>query len=235
MGRGAGHLLHLWSAATRRTLYPDIDQQITARLSASEAWRYQREHFREALQQRLRAAQLGGHDIGALIDQITAAPMDGARSISSVLHGRLQQLQLPDQGHEVTWSQRTPATAPEVAHELATGLDDRIRELGERMIAQPQPWLLRHLGMLATDAFPALREEYARRAGLAAGYRDAAGITDPGQAVSPEPHRDNPELDVMRLSTMKALEITEDSYRTMTRDELEARPQPEQSSPTMAG
>ncbi len=220
---GTGHLLHLWSAATWQALYPDIDQQITARLTDSEAWRYQREHSRQALQQLLRAAQLGGHDIGALIDQITAAPMDGARSISSVLHGRLQQLQLPNLGHDVPWSQRTPAAAPEVAHELAAGLDGRIRELGERMIAQPQPWLLRHLGMLAPDASPALREEYARRAGIAAGYRDAAGITDPGQAVSPEPHRNNPELDVMRLSTMKALELTEDSYRTMTRGELEAR------------
>ncbi len=220
---GTGHLLHLWFAATRQTLYPDIDQQITARLTESEAWRYQREHSRQAPQQLLRAAQLGGHDIGALINQITATPMDGARSISSVLHGRMQQLQLQDQGHEVTWSQRTPATAPEVAHELAAGLDDRIRELGERMIAQPQPWLLKHLGMLATDASPALREEYVRRAGIAAGYRDAAGITDPQQAVSLEPHRDNPELDIMRLSTMKALEITEDSYRTMTRGELEAR------------
>jgi len=149
--------------------------------------------------------------------------MDGARSISGVLHGRLQQLQLPGQGQEVTWSQRTPAAAPEVAHELAAGLDGRIRELGERMIAQPQPWLLRHLGMLAPDASPALRKEYARRAGIAASYRGAAGITDPEQAVSPEPHRDNPELDVMRLSTMKALEITEDSYQAMTRGELEAR------------
>ena len=159
----------------------------------------------------------------AIIDQITATPMDGARSIVSVLHGRLQQLELPDQGHEMTWSQRTPPTAAEVAHELAAGLDGRIQELGERMIAQPQPWLLKHLGMLAPDASPALREEYARRAGIAAGYRDAAGITDPGQAISPEPHRDNPELDVMRLNTMKALEITEDIYRTMTQGELEAR------------
>ena len=134
---GTGHLLHLWSAATRQTLYPDIDEQITARLTESEASRYQREHTRQALQQQLRAAQLAGHDITAIIGQITATPMDGARSIASVLHGRLQRLELPDQGHEVTWSQRTPATAPEVAHELASGLDDRIRELGERMIAQP--------------------------------------------------------------------------------------------------
>ena len=73
---GTGHLLTLWSAAVRQTLYPDIDEQIKARLTESEAWRYDREHSRQALHQRLRAAQLAGHDIGALIDQITAAPMD---------------------------------------------------------------------------------------------------------------------------------------------------------------
>ena len=65
---------------------------IKARLTESQAWRYEREHSRPVLQQRLRAAQLAGHDIGAVIGQITAAPLDGARSISSVLHGRLQQL-----------------------------------------------------------------------------------------------------------------------------------------------
>ena len=48
----------------------------------------------------LRDAQLAGHDIGEIIDRITAAPMDGARSISSVLHDRLQRLHLPEQGHE---------------------------------------------------------------------------------------------------------------------------------------
>ena len=84
-----GHLLTLWSAAIRQSLYPQIDEQIKARLTESEAWRYDREHSRPVLQQRIRAAQLAGHDIGAVIDQITAAPMDGARSISSVLHGRL--------------------------------------------------------------------------------------------------------------------------------------------------
>ena len=220
---GTGHLLTLWSAANRPALYPGIDQQITARLTPSQAWRYQREHSRQALQQRLRAAQLAGYDIGALIDQITAAPLDGARSISSVLHGRLQRLELPGPGHDATWSQRTPHEAPEVAHQLAAGLDDRIRELGERMIERPQPWLLTHLSVLAPDASPALREDYARRAGIAAGYREAAGITDPGQAVSPQPHRANPELDAMRSSTMKALAIPEDPYAAMTRGELEAR------------
>ena len=223
---GTGHLLHLWSVATRQALYPDIDQRIKARLTESEAWRYDREHSRQALQQRLRAAQLAGHDITALIDQITAAPMDRARSISSVLHFRLQQLALPQlAAHDVTWAQRTPASAPAVARELAAGLDNRVRALGERMAASPQPWLARQLGVIAPDASPALREEYTRRAGLAAAYREAAGITDPDQAVSLEPHRGNPELENMRKAVFTALEIRDEAeiLRGLHRGELEAQ------------
>ena len=189
---GTGHLLTLWSAAVRQSLYLQIDQQIKARLSESQACRYDREHSRPVLHQRLRAAQLAGHDINSIINQITAAPMDRARSISSVLHGRLQQLHLPDPGHEVTWGQRTPKDAPAVAHEIAGGLDHRARALGEQLAASPEPWLASQLGVLAPHASPLLREDYARRAGAAAAYREAAGITDPGQAIAPGPHRGNP-------------------------------------------
>jgi hypothetical protein len=223
---GTGRLLHLWSAATRQALYPDIDERIKARLTGSEAWRYEREYSRKALQQRLRAAQVAGHDIGALIEQITAAPMDRARSISSVLHYRLEQLALPQlAGHDVTWAQRTPASAPAVARELAAGLDDRIRALGDQMAASPQPWLARQLGVLAPGASPVLREEYARRAGLAAAYREAAGLTNPGQAVSLQPHRGNPELENMRQATITALEIRDeaDIICDLHRGELESR------------
>ena len=62
---GTGHLLTLWTAAIRQTLHPDIDQQINARLTETEAWRYDREPSRQALHQQLRAAQLAGHDISA--------------------------------------------------------------------------------------------------------------------------------------------------------------------------
>jgi hypothetical protein len=151
---GTGHLLTLWSAAVRQTLHPDIDQQIKARLTEHEAWRYDREPSRPALHQRLRAAQLAGHDIGAVIGQITAAPMDRARSITSVLHYRLQQLALPDLRHDATWAQRTPVTAPPLAREIAAALDDRVRALGERAAASPEPWLARQLGVLAPGASP---------------------------------------------------------------------------------
>ena len=223
---GTGHLLTLWTAAIRQTLHPGIDQQITARLTESEGRRYQREPSRPALQQRLRAAQLAGHDITALISQITAAPMDGAQSIASVLHGRLQRIPLAGlAGHDLTWAQRTTASAHQVAHELAAALDARARALGDQLTASPEPWLARHLGVLSPTASPALREEYARRAGTAAAYREAAGITDLQQAVSPAARRDSPELEAMRQATIRALEIRDeaDIIRGLTRGELEAR------------
>ena len=222
---GTGHLLHLWSAAVRQALYPDIDEQITARLTPSEAWRYQREHSRPVLQHTLRDAQLAGHDIGQIIDRITAAPMDGARSIASVLHGRLQNLQLSAQGHGVTWAQRTPQNAPALAHELAARLDDRRRELGERALGNPEPWLTRYLGPPpGPDASPVLREDYARRAGTAAAYREARGITDPDQAVSFGPHP-GPELEALREDTFRVLEIADEQaeIRAMSQGELEAQ------------
>jgi hypothetical protein len=223
---GTGHLLTLWTAAIRQSLHPAIDQQITATLTETEARRYQREPSRLPLHQQLRAAQLAGHDIGTLIDQITAAPMDGAKSIASVLHGRLQRIPLPGlAGHNLTWAQRTPAKAPAVAHELAAALDARAGALGSQLTASPEPWLARHLGVPSSQASPALRAEYVRRAAAAATYREAAGITDPQQAISPGPHRGNPELEDMRQATIRALEIRDeaDFIRGLTCGALEAR------------
>ena len=180
---GTGHLLHLWSAATRQALYPDIDEQIKARLTESEAWRYDREHSRQALQQQAAATPSSpGTTSAQLIDRITAAPMDGARSISSVLHDRLQRLQLPGAGtRRDVGAADTRRTPRPLAHELAAGLDDRRRELGELALQNPEPWLTRHLGHHSPpDASPVLREDYARRAGTAAAYREARRDHRPG-------------------------------------------------------
>jgi hypothetical protein len=112
-----------------------------------------------------------------------------------------------------------------VAHELAAGLDQRTRALGEQLAGSPEPWLASQLGVLAPRASPVLREDYARRAAAAAAYREAAGITDPGQAIAPEPHRGNPELDYLRQTAIRALEIRDETevLHRMTQGELEAR------------
>jgi hypothetical protein len=151
--------------------------------------------------------------------------MDGARSIASILHGRLRVLQLPDLGHSVTWAQRTPADAPAAAHELAAGLEIRARALGEQLAASSEPWLASRLGVLAPHASPLLREDYARRAAAAAVYREAAGITDPGQAIALGPHRGNPDLEGLRQAAIRALEIRDETeiIRRMTPGELEAQ------------
>jgi len=222
---GTGHLLTLWSAATRTSLYPDIDRQVKARLTETEGWRYEREHSRPVLQRTLRGAQLAGHDVGEIINRITADPLDRARSVSSVLHGRLQRLQMPARTDAAPWAQRTPQAAPALAHQLAAELDQRRRELGERALKNPEPWLTRHLGAPpGPEVSPALREDYAQRAGTAAAYREARGITDPRQAVSFDPHHE-PELEAMRQDAVRALEIADElaEIRAMSRGELETR------------
>ena len=221
---GSGHVLHLWSETIHRSLYPQIDREVMARLTPDQAHRYEREFARAAFQTRLREAQLAGHDIGELIARVTADSLDGARSISSVLHSRLAGLGL-DAQPEATWEQRTPDGAPELARELAAGLDDRARALGVRAAERPQPWLLDQLGALPPDASPALRADYERRAGIAASYREAAGITNPRQAVAVEPHAGNPELETFRQSAMNALEIRDEAvvFRSMTIGQLETR------------
>jgi hypothetical protein len=55
------------------------------------------------------------------------------------------------------------------------------------MTERPQPWLLKHLGVLAPGASPALREDYARRAGIA-----AATAKQPGSPTLNRPSPRNP-------------------------------------------
>jgi conjugative relaxase-like TrwC/TraI family protein len=220
---GTGHVLHLWSVAVRERLYPEIDERIKAALPADLARRYATDHAREALHARLREAQLAGHDMGELVARITADGLGGARSVAAVLHSRLEGLGLePADG--VTWAQRTPEGSSGLAHELAEGLDARARELGARHAAAPEPWLTRRLGPLPEDATATLRADYERRAGAAAAYREAAGITDPDQDVAAEPHEGNPELETARRAALRALEIRPDDERlaAMSRAQLEA-------------
>ena len=223
---GTGHLLNLWTTAVRPGLHAEIDQHVTDALTPDQAARYQQEHSRQALHAALRAASLAGHDLHAVISQITSAPLDGARSIASVLHGRLQRLHLPadSTGSQVTWTERTPDSAPAAAREIAAELDSRPAELGHRHAANPEPWLTRHLGVLRADASPMLVADYEQRAGFTASYREAAGITDPDQAVSPEPHHGNPELESMRQRAIREMEIRDEAalWAGMDRGQLEA-------------
>ena len=58
---GSGHVLHLWSETIHRSLYPQIDREVMARLTPDQAYRYEREFARAAFHTRLREAQLAGY------------------------------------------------------------------------------------------------------------------------------------------------------------------------------
>ena len=224
---GTGHVLNLWAAAMRGTLNPAIDAGLRGVLTESEYARYQKEHQRPALLEAIRERVLAGKDVRSVIREITLSPLDGARSVSAVLHGRLGKTIRPDT--PVSWTARTPQSAGEIARATAEALDQRTAALGERQLAQPEPWVMRHLGPPPRHLKPGLQAllqaDYARRAGIAAGYREAAGITDPHQVILWEGHKGNPELEAMRHDAISALQIRDEQadLAGMNRGQLEAK------------
>ena len=170
---------------------------------------------------------LAGQDIRAAIREITRAPMDGARSVAAVLHHRLGELAKPDA--PMSWAARTPEGAGEIAQATAEALDARTAALGDRLLTEPEPWVMRHLGPPPREVKPGLQAmleaDYSRRAGIAQSYREAAGITDPHQVIRWEGHKGNPELEAMRQDAIRALQIRDEQadLAGLDRGQLEAK------------
>jgi hypothetical protein len=221
-----GHLTSIWAAAMRDTVKETIDSKLKERLAASEYQRYLREPQRQPLRQVLTERELNGENLNTLIEQITAADLTGSRSISAVLHGRLGRIE-KSEGIPSTWTQRTPFNAPQLAHQAAKAIDDRITALGLRYAEKPEPWLTSQLGAFPVNGSALEQQDYLHRAGSAAAYREAASIDDPHQAVSLTRHKGDPVRERMRRDTITHLEIRDEEqlYRAMTRGELEAKEQ----------
>jgi hypothetical protein len=102
-------------------------------------------------------------------------------------------------------------------------MDARREELGRQLYEQPERWILTHLGPPPPESSsPALIADWQMRAGIAASYREAAGIDDPDVAIGPGP-QGHPELAEAYAATLLALEIpdVDAQVRAMTRGELE--------------
>ena len=83
-----GHLLTLSEAFWQLDVVPQIDQMVKERIPAAEYERYLTDPERPAFLQLLREHEIGGRRIEDVLDSITAAPLEGSRSIAAVLHGR---------------------------------------------------------------------------------------------------------------------------------------------------
>jgi hypothetical protein len=102
-------------------------------------------------------------------------------------------------------------------------MDSRERAVGERLAAEPEPWLMRYLGVPPREA-GALRDDYVARAGRAGFYRELRGITDPHAGIGERPSGD-PEAGAAWDRSAGALELPaeEMDVRTVDRGELETR------------
>jgi hypothetical protein len=180
---------------------------------------------------RPRCSQLAGHDVNEVLDRVTQKDYRGARSVAAVLHGRVAKLGLEQGGTTTAWAERTPALGGQSAsagewrralEETVAALDHRQRELGLRLLGKPEPWAVRYLGLPPKER-GRLRNDWLARAGQVASYREAAGHSDPEQAVGPYPAR-NPELAEAWKASARALEMPEEERaRSLPRGALESR------------
>jgi len=194
------------SLATLAPIWADAIRAHTARqyeatlqpLVPSEVWsQYRADPERDTLIRLLRAAELAGHDVDAVLREAVALrDFEGARSIAAVLHGRVENLVgTPEPVADGSYADRTPAiTDPDTdrfAHDLAAAMDERVSLLGNRTALDRPVWALRYLGEVPDD--PVERAEWVRRAGLAAAYREERGYAHETEAIGPAPERASPE------------------------------------------
>jgi hypothetical protein len=215
-------LLYLYGEITASERSTELDAEFKARLDPADYARYLHDPVRPVLHRVVREAQLGGHDTAAVLDQITRGSMDRARSIASVLHGRVQDLPLPSRQQPAALAERLPEARTEgPARQAALMMDARTQTIGEQLAARPEPWLVGRLGMPPQQP-GGLRDDWISRAGRAGFYRQAHGITHPAVALGDMP-ANNPELRMLWEQTHRDLEIPagEVRVRAKPRAELE--------------
>ena len=220
-----GHLFQLRQAFWWLDVAPQIDEQIRQRISPREYERYLKDPERPALLQELRAHEIGGRAIPEVLDSITAAPLDGLRSIAAGLHGRLGKEPPPARGETRTWAERTPAQASADIRTADLMADEHQAELGEQIARQAPQWAVQAWGPPPAEP-GALQDDWRQRAGLVGYYREIAGITDPAQAIGPAPSGQADLAELFRAS-VRALQLPDEAamLKAMNRGQLEAQVQ----------
>ena len=207
------HLHKLWQMVTRESCFPAYDRALRDRLTADEYARYVKEDQRPTLHHQLRRAELAGADVGALLERVTRRGMTGAQSIAAVIHGRIERLHLPAFGQTSTYAERTPEIADpdraRIAQVTAEAMDASQARLGEQVAARPPVWAVRYLGLPPREP-GALREDWVRRAGVAAGYRALREMDDPVEAIGVLPPTGSAEMREAWAAAARALEMRQE-------------------------
>jgi conjugative relaxase-like TrwC/TraI family protein len=220
-----GHLVTISEAFWWADVAPQIDQAIQERLTPAEAQRYMSDPERPALLQLIREHELGGRPVAEAVEMITGRSMTGAHSIAAVLHGRLEKAAPPARGLTETFAERVPGGAASQIGEVYEAADTRQAEIGRQLADRPEPWALKQWGVPATPAGSAARRaDWEKKAGIVGAYREAAGITNPDQAIGPVPSGKG-VLREMFSAAVRALELADERalMAAMGNEDLEAR------------
>ncbi|MGQ0480399.1 MAG: MobF family relaxase [Pseudonocardia sp.] len=144
----------------------------------------------------VRTAELAGHDsVTVLTDAIKARTLFGASSMSDVLRWRIGMAtaaRTPE--HDTSsagWLAMTPHCGGPVGEYLAAlgaAAQDRQRELGDCALAGQPAWAIAALGQPPSDERN--RDEWVRRVGVIAAYRDLRGLPDASLLLDPPPPRE---------------------------------------------
>ncbi|MQA11729.1 MAG: AAA family ATPase, partial [Pseudonocardiaceae bacterium] len=156
--------------------------QLTANgiLADSQRARLAAEDGAATLARVLRRAELAGHDPRQILRAaITEQPLEDARQLTSVLRYRITSLRRLDPAAD-THAERIPQVDdPEwrtYLETLATAADQRQRELGEQLAANPPPWAVDAFGCVPNE--PSQAATWVKNAGAVAAYREMSGHTD---------------------------------------------------------
>ena len=220
------HLLTLSEAFWWKEVAPQIDEAVRQRIGPREYERYLSDPERPGVPAgssgRTRSAAARIEDCARRDHR---RPLEGARSIAAVLHGRLGKEPPPQRGKTGTWAERAPQSAPEHVAETQRMLDQRQADLGRELAERPPQWALQAWGIPpAEQESAARRADWEKQAGIVGAYREAAGITDPAQAIGPPP-ANQAQLREAFHSAVRALQLPDNDalLRAMGRGEHEVR------------
>jgi len=178
-------------AATARTAMW-LDQLVQDEvLGPVERTRIAAEDGAATLTRILRRAELAGHDPRQVLhDAVAERPFDGVRNVSNAIYSRIRtehQDQLDPTGDSFTaWIPKVDD--PEwtrYLHSLAQASDERAEELGRELAENPPGWLTASLGPVPDQVRD--RDDWERRAGLVAAYREMRGQEDDADALGAAP------------------------------------------------
>jgi conjugative relaxase-like TrwC/TraI family protein len=217
------HLYEIGEAFWWKDVVPQIDDMVRQRVRWDDYQRYLHDPERPAFLQELRRHEIGGRRIADLLDAVTAQPLDGARSVAAVLHGRAGKEPAPARGSTTMWAERIPEHATAEVRESFTERDQRQAEKGQQLAAEPPRWALEAWGVPPKEP-GALLDDWMKRAAVVESYRELAGITDPAVAIGPPPTRQAGMSEAFAAS-VRALGLPDEAamLKAMGHGELVAR------------